>query len=83
MTLPHRHKDNSYIVDHSIHTPVNHQQLGSVGVFNSTSGKNLSIFRMVEIFFLMFLLTLGHTWHAYINGNTCVKQQQSIFLCLT
>ena len=68
MTPSHRHRDNSYIVDRSIHTLVNHQQLGSIGVFNSSMKKKIDYFLNGRIFFfLIFLLTLGHTWHAFVT----------------
>ena len=65
MIPPHRHRDNSYIVDCFIHTLVNHQQLGSVGVFNSSVEKNYLFFEWY--FFFNVLLTLGHTWHACVR----------------
>ena len=70
MTPSHRHKDNSYIVDCFIHTLVNHQQLGLVGVFNSSVEKKIIYFLNGRIFFFFIcnvLLTLGHTWHACVR----------------
>ena len=75
MTPSHRHKDNSYIVDRFIHTLVNHQKLGSVGVFNSSVKKNYLFFEQqiyyyyyyYYYYYFKFLLTLGHTWHACVR----------------
>ena len=67
MTPPHRHKDNSFIVDRFIHTVVNHQQLELVFVFNSSVEKIIYFLNGRIFFFFNVLLILGHTWHAFVT----------------
>ena len=58
MTPPHRHKDNSFIVDRFIHTVVNHQQLELVFVFNSSVEK-IIYFLNGRIFFFYCFINFG------------------------
>ena len=75
--------DNSHATNHFIHKPVSiTNSLDQLVSLTQSVKKKIFIFWMIEFIDFNVLLTLRYTWHACINGNTRVKQQQFIVLCL-